>query len=161
MPNVKPVPDGYHTINVTLSIKNAVEAIEWYKKAFGAQETMRAVGPDGKSIMHAEMKLGDCTFMLNDEFPEMKCFSPQTIGGTPVAMWLYVENVDQMFESATRAGAKTLQPVTDMFWGDRFGQVEDPYGHRWSIATHKEDVPPEEMKKRQEQFMKQMAGAKK
>ncbi|HEY9789103.1 MAG TPA: VOC family protein [Candidatus Obscuribacterales bacterium] len=161
MPNVKPVPDHMHTINVYLTVKNAPEAIEWYKKAFNATEHHRSLGPDGKSVMHCELRVGDSTFMLSDEFPEMSCKSPQTLGGTPMAMFMYVDNVDQVFENVTKAGAKVTMPLGDMFWGDRYGQVVDPYGHKWGIATHKEDLTPEQVKQRQEQFMKQTAGTHK
>ncbi len=155
-----PIPKGYHTITPTLTCKNALEAIEWYVKAFGAEKREVCMGPDKKNVMHAEMKIGDSIFMLNDEFPDMNCKSPTSYGGTSVGMWLYVEDCDKWFERATKAGAKTIMPVGDMFWGDRFGQVEDPYGHRWSIATHVRDMTKEEIEKGQEAWMKQAAMAK-
>jgi len=155
-----PIPKGYHTITPTLTCKNALEAIDWYVKAFGAEKREVCLGPDKKNVMHAEMKIGDSIFMLNDEFPDMNCKSPASYGGTGVGMWLYVDNCDSWFERATKAGAKTIMPVGDMFWGDRFGQVEDPYGHRWSLATHVKDMTKEEIEKGQEAWMKQAAMAK-
>ena len=159
MPNVKPVPSHMHTINVYLTVKNAAQAIEWYKKAFGAVEGDRCMGPDGKSVMHCELRVGDSTFMLSDEFPEMGCKSPQTLGGTPMATFCYFENADKVFEQVVKEGAKVTMPIADMFWGDRYGQVVDPYGHKWGIATHKEDLTPEQLKERSAKAMKEMAGA--
>ena len=143
-----PIPEGFRTITPHISIKNASAAIEFYKKAFGAQEHCRMLGPDGKAIMHAVIQIGDSVLMLNDEFPNMGCLSPTTLKGSPVAIHLYVDNVDVVFNRAVKAGAKTTLPVQDMFWGDRYGKLEDPFGHQWSIATHKEDVSPEEMSQR-------------
>jgi PhnB protein len=154
---VKSVPAGYHTVTPMLTVKDAKKAMECYKRAFGAEERMRFLGPDGKSIMHAEMKIGDSIIMLGEENPEMGCSGPQTLGGTPVGLYLYVEDVDHAFTRAVSAGAKADMPVADMFWGDRFGQVIDPFGHKWNLATHKEDLTPEEMRKRAETFFAQMA----
>ncbi len=155
-----PIPKGYRTITPTLTCNNCLEAIDWYVKAFGAEKRDISMSPDKKQVMHAEMKIGDSIFMLNDEFPEMNCKSPSSYGGTSVGMWLYVDGVDIWFDRAVNAGAKTIMPVTDMFWGDRFGQVEDPYGHRWSIATHIKDMTKEEIEKAQGEWAKQAATAK-
>lgn len=150
----KAIPDGFHGATPYLCVKDAAKALDFYKKAFGAQELMRMGGPDGK-IGHAEIKIGEAVVMIADEFPDMGFLSPQTIGGSPVGMMVYVEDVDGFVNKATTAGAKILKPVADQFYGDRSGQLEDPFGHRWYIATHIEDVPPEEMKKRADEFMKQ------
>ena len=143
----KPIPDGYHTITPHLIVKGAAEAIEFYKKAFGAEEVMRMPGPGGM-VMHAELRIGDSHFMLNDEFPSFGKMGPKSIGGTPVTIHLYVTDVDALYGRAVKAGAKATMPIADMFWGDRYGQVEDPYGHQWSLATHKEDLTPEECMER-------------
>jgi len=143
----KPIPDGYHTATPYLIVNGAAQALEFYKKAFGATEMMRFPGPGGK-IMHAEIKIGDSPIMLADEAPEMGARSPKTVGGTPVSLLLYVEDVDAWASRAVAAGAKVQRPVQDRFYGDRTGTFEDPFGHIWSIATHKEDVSLEEMKKR-------------
>ncbi len=150
---VKPIPDGYHTVTPYLIIKDAAKAIDFYKKAFGAEEIMRFPGPDGK-IAHAEVKIGDSRVMLGDECPVMQARSPQSLGGTPVGLCLYVKDVDSLSQQAIAAGVKVLQPVQDQFYGDRSGTFEDPFGHKWTIATHKEDVSPEEMCKRMEAVMK-------
>ena len=143
----KPIPEGYHTVTPYLIIKGAASAIEFYKKVFGATELLRMDMPGGK-VGHAEIKIGDSSIMLADEFPEMAARSPQSIGGTPVSILLYVEDVDAMFSRAVAAGAKVRKPMADQFYGDRTGTLEDPFGHVWTIATHTEDVSPEEMKKR-------------
>ena len=143
----KPIPDGFHTVTPHLTMKNAGEAIEFYRKAFGAEEVARMPGPGG-SVMHAEIRIGDSPIMLNDEFPEHGARGPKTIGGTPVSIHLYVNDVDALFDRAVKAGAKVTMPIADMFWGDRFGKLEDPFGHQWSLATHKEDVTPEECMER-------------
>jgi len=144
---VKPVPDGYHTVTPYLIVKGAAGAIEFYKKAFGAMELLRMPDPSGK-IGHAEIKIGDSPIMLADEFPERGVLSPQTIGGSPVSILLYVENVDVLFKQAVAAGAKVTRPLQDQFYGDRMGGLTDPFGHQWHVATHVEDVAPEELKKR-------------
>lgn len=151
---VKPIPKGYHTATPYLIIKGAAEAIKFYKKAFGATEFMRMPGPDG-NIGHAEIRIGNSPIMLADEFPGMGHFSPATLGGTPVSLMLYVEDVDSLFKKAVKAGATVLRPVVDQFYGDRSGTVSDPFGHVWTISTHKEDVTPAEMKKRMKAMMKQ------
>ncbi len=144
---VKPIPEGYHTATPYLIIKDAASAIEFYKKAFGATELMRMTHPDGR-VGHAEIKIGDSPIMLADEVPEMGYRSPQSFGGSPVSILLYVEDVDALFSQAVAAGAKVVRPVADQFYGDRSGGVTDPFGHVWYMATHKEDVSPEELRKR-------------
>ena len=144
---VKHVPEGYHTATPYLIIKGASEAIEFYRKAFGAVEVMRFPAPDG-SVGHAEIKIGDSHLMLADEYPEMEYVSPTTRGGTPVSILLYVPDADAVFNRAVAAGAKVELAMKDQFYGDRTGTVRDPFGHRWTIATHKEDVSLEEMKRR-------------
>ena len=143
----KPIPEGYHTATPYLIIKGAASAIEFYKKAFGATELMRMADPSGR-IGHAEIRIGNSPIMLSDEAPEMGYRSPQSLGGSPVGILLYVEDVDAVFSQAVAAGAKVERPVADQFYGDRSGGVTDPFGHVWYIATHKEDVSPEEMHKR-------------
>ena len=144
---VKPIPDGHHTVAPYLAIKNAVSALEFYKKAFGATETYKLIVPDGR-LGHAEIRLGDSLIMLSDEFPEFGGKAPEALGGSPVSIHLYVEDVDAFVKRAVAEGARVLKPVADQFYGDRSGQLEDPYGHLWWVATHKEDVAPEEMQKR-------------
>ena len=145
----KPIPDGYHSITPYLIVNGAAKAIDFYKRAFGAVELMRMPGPDGK-IGHAEIKIGDSALMLADEHPEMGYRGPQSLGGTAVSMMVYVERVDDVFGRALAGGAKELQPVKDQFYGDRSGTLQDPFGHKWTVATHVEDVPPEEMRRRAE-----------
>jgi PhnB protein len=154
---VKAIPAGYHTATPALCIRGAAEAIEFYKKAFGATETARFPGPGGHGIMHAEIKIGDSPIMLSDEFPGMGNKSPATLGGTCCSVFLYVEDVDAVFQKAVAAGAKAELTPTNMFWGDRFAKVTDPFGHSWSMATHVEDVSIEEMARRGQEFFKQMA----
>jgi PhnB protein len=147
MPNqVNPIPPGFHSVTPALIIRGAAGAIEFYKKAFGAKENGRMAGPDGK-IMHADLQIGDSHIMMCDEFPQC-ARSPQTLGGTSVGLYVYVNDVDATFKQAVAAGAKVIQPVVDQFWGDRWCSLEDPYGHGWQIATHKENVPPDEMRTR-------------
>jgi PhnB protein len=155
---VKPVPDGYHNATPYLIVKDAAKAIEFYKQALGAHEIMRFAAPGGK-IGHAEIKIGDSPIMLADEHPEMGYVGPQTLGGTTVSILLYVEDVDRVFDRAVAAGAKAQRPVKDEFYGDRTGTVIDPFGHLWSIATHKEDLSPEEIRRRHTEFMKQATNA--
>ena len=143
---VKPIPEGYHTVTPYLIIKGAADAIDFYKRAFGAKELFR-MDHDGK-IGHAEIKIGDSPIMLADESPEMGHKSPQTLGGSPISILLYVEDVDALFKQAVAAGGKVDRPLEDKFYGDRGGSLTDPFGHIWHIATHKEDVTPEEMEKR-------------
>jgi PhnB protein len=151
MANVKPIPDNYPRVTPYLIVDGADAAIRFYSTVLGATERGRLAGPDGK-VGHAELALGDSLIMLADEFPDMGQRDPKAIGGTPVTISVYVEDVDAVFERALQAGATSLRPVETQFYGDRAGQFEDPFGHRWSIATHVEDVPPEEMAKRAEQM---------
>lgn len=153
---VKSIPEGYHTATPYLTLRDAAKAIDFYKRAFDATEVNRMEGPDGK-ITHAELKIGDSMIMLSDEMQGNEARSPQSLGGTTAGVFLYVKDVDATFHKATTAGAKATAQPTDMFWGDRYGKVMDPYGHVWSLATHKEDVAPAEMKKRAEAHMRQMA----
>lgn len=153
----KAIPDGYHTVTPYLMVRGADRAIEFYKRAFGAEELMRMSGPDGKRIMHAEIKIGDSRIFLSEEFPEMGCRSPESLGGTASSLHLYVEDVDAAFKRAVAAGAQVKMPVADMFWGDRFGKLIDPFGHEWGMATHTEDLTPEEIRERANVFFAQMA----
>jgi PhnB protein len=158
MPNVKPVPEGYHNVTPYLFVRSAASAIDFYKNIFGATEIMRMPGSNGK-IMHAELRIGDSIIMLADENPQTGVMSPQTIGGFSVGMHLYVENVDQVIQKAVESGAKLLRPIKNQFYGDRSGTVLDPFGHMWSVATHVEDVSPEEMRKRMTAAVGQAAGS--
>ena len=144
---VKAVPEGYHTATPYLTIRNAAQALDFYKRAFGATEVMRMADPNGK-VGHAEIRIGDSAIMLSDEFPDMDARSPQLIGGTPVMIHLYVEDADALVKRAVEAGATLQRPVENQFYGDRAGKVADPFGHIWWIATHVEDVPPQEIEKR-------------
>ncbi|MGH7540886.1 MAG: VOC family protein [Gemmatimonadota bacterium] len=152
MAAVKPIPDGYPRVIPYLCVDGASEAIDFYRDVLGATERMRMDGPDGK-IGHAELQIGDSVIMLSDEYPEMNQRGPKTIGGSPVTISVYVENVDNVFERAVEKGARSLRAVEDWFYGDRSGQFEDPFGHRWSVATHIEDVPPDELARRAEAMM--------
>ena len=143
-PQVKPVPDGMHTVTPHLVCNGAADAITFYKQAFGAVELGRLPGPQGK-LMHAMLRIGDSAVMLMDEFPDYGSFGPKSLKGSPVTIHLYVEDVDATVKRAVAAGAKITMPVDDMFWGDRYGKIEDPFGHHWSVATHIRDVSPEEM----------------
>lgn len=151
---VKPIPAGYHTATPYLIVSDAAKAIDFYKRGLGATEIMRIPDPKGR-IGHAEIKIGDSVIMLADEHPEMGYKSPTSIGGTPVSIYLYVDDVDRLFKQAISAGAKELRPVKDQFYGDRSGTLADPFGHVWSIGTHKEDVSMEELTRRLEEMMKQ------
>ncbi|MDQ4041846.1 MAG: VOC family protein [Actinomycetota bacterium] len=144
---VKPIPDGYARVTPYLIVDGAGEAIEFYRSVLGATERMRMPAPDGK-IGHAELQIGDSVIMLADEVPEMDARGPRTVGGSPVSLLVYVEDVDSVFDRAVQAGAKALRPVEDKFYGDRSGSFEDPFGHRWDVASHVEDVPPAEMAER-------------
>ena len=153
----KPIPEGYHTVTPQLTLENTEQAIEWYKKALGAEEVSRAAGPDGK-IMHAEIRVGDSRLMLNDEMGGGK--SARAMGGSPMSLWLYVEDCDALFNRAIGAGAKVAGPMgqlADQFWGDRSGTFTDPYGYQWTVATRKEDVSREEMDRRAQEFFKRAA----
>jgi PhnB protein len=152
----KPIPEGYRSVTPTLAVDGAAEAIEFYKRAFGAKERMRMPGPDGK-IAHAELEIGDSVVMLSDPFPQSTVKPPTELGGTSMGVFLYVDDVDAVVQRALDLGATVTMPVADMFWGDRFGSISDPFGHSWSIATHKEDVPPEEMAERAKEAMASMS----
>ena len=147
MPPTRPVPDGYHTITPHLVVKNGAKAIEFYKKAFGAKEIARAPGPGG-TLMHATLQIGDSIVMLNDEFPQWGAQGPQSIGGTPVTIHLYVDDADKWYKRAVAAGAQETMPIQDCFWGDRYGKLTDPFGHKWAIATRKETLTPQEIQQR-------------
>jgi len=151
---VKAIPEGYHSVTPYLIVDGAAAALEFYRKAFGAQEVVRMEGPPGK-ISHAEIRIGDSMVMLADEFPEMAARGPRSYGGSPVLIHLYVEDVDAVAQAAVAAGAKLVRPVQDQFYGDRSGGLEDPFGHVWYVATHKEDLSPEEIRRRAEQQMAQ------
>ena len=151
MAAVKPIPDNYPRVTAYLNVDGAGDAIDFYSKIFGATERGRMPMPDGR-VGHAEIQIGDSVVMMADAVPEMGNVDPKKLGGTPVTLTIYVEDVDKTFQSALEAGAKELQPVEDKFYGDRSGQLEDPCGHRWNVMTHIEDVSPEEMQKRMEAF---------
>jgi PhnB protein len=157
MANVKPIPDGYPRVAPYLSVEGAGAAIDFYAKVLGAEERMRMAGPEGK-IGHAELQIGDSMIMLSDTFPDMGAPSPKQLGGSPVTMTVYVEDVDDVYERALKEGATSVRPVEDQFYGDRTGQFEDPFGHRWHVSTHVEDVSPEEMEKRAAEAMAAMSG---
>ncbi|HEX8436016.1 VOC family protein [Archangium sp.] len=142
-----PIPKGYHVVTPSLVVRGADKAIEFYKKAFSAKELNRMPGPDGK-LLHAEIKIGDSIVMLSDEFPQMGSSSPETVGGISASLMIYTKDADALFNQALAAGAKVSMPLSDMFWGDRYGRVKDPFGHDWQIATHKEDLTPKEMARR-------------
>jgi PhnB protein len=152
----KPIPDGYRTATPYLIVKGAAEAIEFYKRAFGATELLRMADPKGR-VGHAEIRIGDSVIMLADEYPEMGHRGPRSLGGSSVSILLYLEDVDTVFERALKAGARAQRPVQNQFYGDRSGTLEDPFGHVWTIATHVEDVPEEELKRRAEAVMKSSA----
>jgi PhnB protein len=153
----KPIPEGYHSMTPYLAFDNAAEAIEFYKRAFGAKERMRMEAPGGK-IGHAQLEIGDSVVMLSDTFPQSTTKSPKELGGTTAGVFMYVEDVDAAFKQAVDAGATAQMEPQDMFWGDRFGSLSDPFGHNWSLATHVEDVPPEEMAERGKAAMAEMGG---
>lgn len=153
--SVKPIPAGYHTLTPYLTVRDAPRAIEFYKQAFGAQERGVMKDPGGK-VMHAELIIGDSIVMLADEFPQAGVVSPQAIGGSASGLHIYVEDVDSAFDRAVKAGGIVEMPVTDMFWGDRYGKLKDPFGHKWSIATHKADLSMEEMDRGMKEAMAQM-----
>ncbi len=158
---VKPVPEGYHAVTPYLIVSDAGKAIEFYKRGLGAQEIMRMPGPGGR-IMHAEVKIGDSIVMLGEEPPDKPTLrAPQSAGMQTASLYLYVPNVDTAFKRALDAGAKAVQPVADMFWGDRIAQIADPSGHQWTLATHKEDLTPEEIGRRQKDFLATMGAQQK
>ena len=149
---VRPIPEGFHSVTPYLTLNDAARALYFYKRAFGAKELLRMDAPGGK-IGHAEIQIGDSRLMLGDEMPGMGNQSPKTLGGTTSGVMIYVEDVDRVFNQAVSAGAQVEAPLADMFWGDRYGRLKDPFGHSWSVATHKEDVAPAEMQKRMQQEM--------
>jgi PhnB protein len=154
--SVKPVPEGYHTLTPFLTVRDAARAIEFYKQAFGAEVRGGvAKGPDGK-VMHAELQIGDSVIMLTDEYPEFGAVSPQSSGGAGMGLHIYVDGVDAAFDRAVKAGAQVEMPVSDQFWGDRYGKLKDPFGHKWSIATHIKDMSADEMKRSMDEAMQKM-----
>jgi PhnB protein len=155
---VKPIPEGYHSLQIYLAVEDAAKAIEFYKEAFGAEENIRMPGPDGK-IAHAELQIGDSKLMLSDPFPQSSVRPPAERGGPTASVFMYVEDADATFDQATAAGADVVMALEDMFWGDRFGSISDPFGHVWSIATHKEDLSEEEMAERSKTAMAEMASS--
>ncbi len=155
-----PIPKGFHSVTPTLTVRNAAEAIEFYKKALAAEELVRMQGPDGK-ISHAEIKIGDSIVFIGEEMPNMGNRSPQTLGAATGGLHIYVEDVDKAFARAVAAGGKVTMPVTNMFWGDRYGTFHDPFGHAWGIGTHIEDVSEEELERRMKAFYAEMAQQKK
>jgi PhnB protein len=152
----KPIPEGYHSVTPYLAVEDAAQAIDYYTRAFGAKERVRMDAPGGK-IGHAELEIGDSLIMLSDPFPQASTKPPKELGGTSVSVFLYVEDVDGVVKQAVDAGATIRMEVEDQFWGDRFGTIEDPFGHVWGLATHVEDVPPEEMEERAKQAMAAMS----
>jgi uncharacterized glyoxalase superfamily protein PhnB len=153
---VDPVPRGFPTVTSHIVVRDAANAIEFYKKAFGAKELHRMNMPDGRTVLHAMLKIGDTPVMLADEFPQSSTRSPQSIGGTSVGFYTYVKDVDKFFERAVAAGATVTMPVMDAFWGDRTGTLTDPFGHSWSIATHKRDLSPKQMQQAQDEWLASM-----
>jgi PhnB protein len=149
---VQPTPAGYHSVTPYIIVDNAAKALEFYQKALNAKELLRLPVTGSNKIGHAEIKIGDSQLMLSDESPEMDARSPKTLGGTPASFMIYVADVDKAFDQAIRAGAKAVQPVQNQFWGDRTGTVVDPFGHKWTLGTHVEDVPPKELQKRMDEW---------
>lgn len=154
---VNPVPPGFHTVTPHLIVRDAAAAIDFYRRAFGAEEIFRMPGPNGQGVAHAEIRLGNSVLMLAEEWPGLNCKGPTSLGGTSVKLHLYVDDCDALFDRAVKAGAKASMPVADMFWGDRYGTVTDPFGHDWGLATHKEDLTPEEMDRRAKIALAEMA----
>lgn len=155
---VPPIPAGFHSVTAQLTVRGAAQALEFYKRALGARELMRMPGPGGQGIMHAELRIGDSIFFVQDEFPEMGPGprAPQTLGGATGSLHIYVRNVDAAFKQAVEAGAQAKMPPADMFWGDRYAKVTDPFGHEWGLATHKETLTTAQQRKRAEEFVRQM-----
>ena len=151
----KPIPDGYHSLTPSLIVSDGKKAVEFYKKAFGAKDHGVMMCPDTGRFMHAELEIDGSRFMLGGEMQEMGCFSPLHYKGTPVSMYLYVKDSDKAFDQAVKAGATSIMPVGDMFWGDRCGTVKDPFGHQWSIGTHKEDLTPQQIQEGAKKWMEQ------
>ena len=154
---IAPIPKGFHTVTTCLMFRGADRAIDFYKEAFGAEVLDRLTAPDGKSVVHAQVRIGNSFLFLGDEIPGMGSGAPEKYGGSPVSLHLYVEDVDSAFERAVSAGAKIVMPVADMFWGDRYGKVADPFGYEWGLATRKEDLTPEEIRRGAEEFFRKQA----
>jgi len=152
----KPIPEGFSTVSAFLIQEDSLRAMDFYQKAFGAEAGMHMPGPDGKGTMHMEMRIGDSTIMMTDENPQWNCRSPKSLGGSPVSMHLYVKDADALFNRAVAAGCEVEFPISDAFWGDRYGKVRDPFGHAWGIATHKEDLTLEQIGQRAAEFFKNM-----
>jgi PhnB protein len=157
---VKAIPEGYHSVTPYMVVNDAAAAIDFYKRAFEAQETYRHLGPDGKSIINAELKIWDSIILLSDEFPHGECRSPKSIGGTAITLHIYNEDVDRVFKQAVNAGATVVMPIMDVFWGDRYAQIKDPFGHIWSIGTHKQDLSQEEIQKAGQAVFKEMMASR-
>src|SRR5262249_31131344 len=155
---VEPIPEGYHSLTPSLTVRGAESAVDFYKRAFGAVELSRAVAPDGKRLWHCELQIGDSRLMLTDEFPEQGGSAPPESGAVGFAIWLYVEDVDAVFQRAVQAGAREQMAVSDTFWGDRFGGLQDPFGHNWAIATRKENLSEEEVRRRADAFIASTSG---
>jgi PhnB protein len=153
----KAIPEGFHTVTPMFMFKDARKAIAFYKRAFGAEERFAMPGPDGKGVMHAELRIGDSIIMMGDENPQQPCKSAETIGASPISFYLYLENVDEAFRIALEAGAEARMPVEDMFWGDRAGTVQDPFGYSWMLATHTKDLTPEEIQQGAQAAFAEMA----
>ncbi|MFI5363129.1 MAG: VOC family protein [Elusimicrobiota bacterium] len=157
---MKPIPEGYHTVTPNFTFKDSRKAIEFYKKALGAVELAVFPAPGGKGVMHAVLKIGNSIIMMGDENPEMNCRSAESLGASPISLYVYVENADAAFKKAVAAGAAATTPLQDAFWGDRFGVVKDPFGYSWNIATHTKDLTPEQLQKAAEEAMAHVAGRK-
>lgn len=155
--SVEPIPEGFHTVTTHLTVRGVDRAIAFYRKAFGAKLLDRMPSPDGKSVMHAVIQIGDSRIFLGDEMPGMECLSPESLGGSPATFYLYVKDVDEAFRKAAEAGGTVKRPVEEAFWGDRFGTIADPFGYQWDLATHVEDVTPDEIRRRGEAFFREMA----
>lgn len=153
----KTIPEGFHSVTPMFTFKDVRKAIDFYQRAFGAEELFVMPGPDGKGVMHAEIRIGDSIIMLGEEHPQESCRSAATLGGSPVSFYLYLEDVDVAFRVAVAAGAEVRMPVEEMFWGDRVGTVQDPFGHSWSLATHTRDLTPEEVQQGAQEFFARMA----
>ena len=157
MANVNPIPEKFNSVNVSLIMKDARKALDFYTKAFGGEQGICLHGPGGKGIMHAEIHIGNSTIMIGEESPQFPAKSAETLGGSPAALHVYFDDVDAAFKRAIDAGCREVQPVMDMFWGDRFGRVADPFGYEWGMATHIKEVPPEEMDALGQQWAAEMA----